>query len=181
MPLKIIKKQPDKFRMEYDVQDMTSLQVYNGQIAWGTMPWTGNASPQQLPEDRAKDLKARADYQGLLYNWKAKGHLAELIGTEKTDNTEVYKIKLTRKDGAIEYYFIDSQKFLLVKQLSFRKVQGKDVEVEFFYSDFRSVNGVIFSFAQKTKMGGQPYSEQEYETIELDNPIEDKIFDMPGK
>ncbi len=178
MPYKITKMRPDKFRLDFDMQDLSALQVFNGKVAWATAPWTGNTAPQQMPEDRAKDLKARADYDGLLYNWKSKGHLVELAGVDSVEGTMVYKIKLTRNDGAIEFYYIDTQKFMLQKQLSYCKMQGKDVEVEIFYSDFKNVDGIVFPFLQKTKMGGQLYSNVEYETIEIDKTVDEKIFEM---
>ncbi|MBL7138996.1 MAG: hypothetical protein ISS17_09505 [Bacteroidales bacterium] len=46
MPLKIIRKRPNLFLMEFDVADLTAYQAYDGENAWMTAPWTGNAAPQ---------------------------------------------------------------------------------------------------------------------------------------
>ena len=73
MPVKIIRMRPDKYFMEFDVADLTAYQVYDGQTAWMTTPWTGNPKPQVMPPDRANEFKSRADFDGLLYNWQAKG------------------------------------------------------------------------------------------------------------
>jgi hypothetical protein len=102
MPVKIIKMRPDKYLMEFDVADITAYQAYDGKTAWMTAPWTGNPKPQVMPEDRVKDLKPRTDFDGLLFNWQAKGHKAELVGNDSLIDNLAYKIKLTRNDGGIE-------------------------------------------------------------------------------
>jgi outer membrane lipoprotein-sorting protein len=181
MPVRIIKMRPDKYRMEYEVQDVAALQVFDGQKAWWTTPWTGNSAPQVMPEDRTKDMKNRSDFEGNLYNWQAKGHSLELAGLEKMDSIQAYKLKLTRKDGVVEYYFIDAMKFLIHKQLSYRQMQGKDVAIEVYFKNYKNVDGIIFAFLTESFMGGQPLSVVEYETIELDKPVNEKIFDIPAK
>lgn len=51
-----------------------------------------------------------------LVNYQAKGHTAQLVGTEKISKVPCYKIKLTLKTGQVVTYFIDTNTFL-VKQM----------------------------------------------------------------
>ena len=53
---------------------------------------------------------------GDLENFAAKGHKAELLGTEKIKKVPCFKIKMTLKTGQVIMYYIDSQTFL-VKQM----------------------------------------------------------------
>jgi len=122
MPVKIIRVRPDKYMMEFDVADLTAYQVYDGETAWMTAPWTGNAMPQVLSAERATDLKNRSDMDGVLIDWKEKGHAVELAGKDTVNGLPVYKIKVTRKDGGTEFHFIDLSRFLLQKRITFRKV-----------------------------------------------------------
>jgi len=71
----------------------------------------GNPKPQLMPEDRAKDLKSCADFDGLLYHWKEKGHIVELVGRDTIEKSSVYKLKITKKDGGVEFLFLDAAKF----------------------------------------------------------------------
>jgi outer membrane lipoprotein-sorting protein len=179
MPLKIIRMRPDKYRMESDEFDMTSYHVYDGKTAWMTTPWTGNSKPQVMPENAAKNFKARADFDGAIYNWKEKGHLAELIGKEKVNDLETYKIKLTMNDGVIEYYFIDTKDYLLQKKLSSKMVRGKEMEIASTFSDYREIDGIKFPFKNDNFMGGRPYSTIEYDKITLNEQVNESIFSMP--
>ena len=181
MPVKIIRMRPDKYLMEFDIQDITAWQAYDGKTAWMTTPWTGNPKPQVMPEDRAKDTKTRADFEGVLINWKAKGHNVELIGPDTVESVPAYKLKVTKSDGGVEYLFIDAGKFLISKRLYYRMSRGKEVAMENYFRDYRPVQGVMFSFSQETHLGGQPYNSLQLETIELNKPVDEKIFRMPEK
>jgi hypothetical protein len=179
MPLKIIRMRPDKFLMEFDVQDITAYQAYDGKTAWMTTPWTGNPKPQIMPEDRARDIKNRADFDGLIVDWKVKGHNAEQAGMDSISNSPAYKIRLTRKDGGIEYYFIDARSFLLQKRISYRMMRGKEVEIENYFHDYRAIEGIMFPFVIDASIDGQPYSSNQFETIELNKPVDETMFEMP--
>lgn len=178
MPLKITRKRPNLFLMEFDVADLTAFQAYDGKTAWTTAPWTGNAAPQVLPEARARDMMYQADFDGLLYNWKEKGHHLELQGIDTVETEPAYKIKLIRADSAIHYYHIGCKDFLLKKQTTFRMVRGEEISIENIYTDYRPVEGIPFAFNIETRFPGRSVS-MEFDTIELNEPVEDELFTMP--
>jgi hypothetical protein len=180
MPVKIIRVRPDKYMMEFDVADMTAYQAYDGQTAWMTAPWTGNATAQVMPPERLKDLKNRADMDGPLVNWKDKGHILELAGKDTLEGVLVYKIKIIRNDGGIEYNFIDNAGFMLQKRTSYRMAGGKEVTVENYFRDYRKVDGIPFAFTLETNNAGR-VNEIQFESVELNKPIDLKIFTMPDK
>ncbi|RPH31603.1 MAG: hypothetical protein EHM93_13000 [Bacteroidales bacterium] len=180
MPAKIYKVRPNKVRMERDVNDITGLTVYDGQTGWTTAPWSRNPNPQIAAGPILIDILNAADFDGILYNWKAKDHNAELVGKEAIDNTEVYRIKFTRKDGGIEFYLIDSKAFLLQRKIFKRMVRDKEMEVQNVYSDYKPIEGVMFAFTNETLMGGQVTSSTQYESIEVNKPVDDKLFLMPA-
>ena len=181
MPVKIIKMHPDLFLMEFDIQDITAYQAYDGQTAWWTTPWTGNPKPQVMPDDRAKDLRSKADFEGLLFDWKIKGHIVELAGRDTVEKSPVYKLKITKKDGGVEFLFIDATKFIVQKRMYNRMVRGQDVTMEIYFRDYRMVQGIMFAFTQDTHFGGQPYNSLQLDTIELNKPVDAQIFRMPSK
>lgn len=171
---------PDKYLMEFDVADMTAYQVYDGEKGWMTAPWTPNPAPQLLSAERATEMKNRADMDGILYHWKEKGHTVELSGTDTLDGLPAYKIKVTRKDRGIEYYFIGKTSFMPQKRIYFRTQGGKEIAVENFYRDYRTVEGIPFAFSVETNNAGR-VNEIQLESVELNKPVDLKIFTMPEK
>lgn len=180
MPTKVYKARPNKYRLERDVNDITGLTVYDGQTGWTTAPWTKNPNPQIVPEQGIVDLKIQSDFDGLFYNWKDKGYNLELVGLEKLGDSDVYRIKFTRSDNIVEFYLIDSKSFLLIKKVGVRNIRGKDFKIDFTFSDYRKVEGVMFPFSILNASENQPApAETQYESIEVNNPIDEKLFVMP--
>jgi outer membrane lipoprotein-sorting protein len=179
MPLKITKMRPDKFRMDFELADLAAVQAYDGKTGWSIAPWTGNPKASAMDEEAIKDIKVRADFDGILYKWKEKGHLAELVGKDTIKNTEVYKIKLTRKDGGIEHYFIDTKDFLLQKREFKRIFRGQELEMAIYFRDYKKVDDMTFAYINETIMNGQPYSLIEFEKIEFNTSVDEKIFNFP--
>jgi hypothetical protein len=179
MPIKITRMRPDKYRIDFELADLEAVQAYDGKTGWSVAPWTGNPKATSMDEETLKDIKVRADFDGILYNWKEKGHLAELVGKDTSVNKEAYKIKLTRKDGGVEYYFIDIKDFSLLKRTYKRNVGGQELVMANYFRDYRKVDGINFSYVNETTMDGQTYSLIEFEKIELNPPVNEKIFNIP--
>jgi hypothetical protein len=179
MPVKITKMRPDKYRMDFELADLDAVQAYDGKIGWSTAPWTGTSEATMMKEDGLNDIKATADFDGLLFGWKEKGHKAELMGKEMLGAMEVYKIKLTRKDSATEFYLIGTKDFLLKKRIYKKNVRGQMAEMANIYSDYKQVDGINFPFTYEAMYEGQRYSLIEFEKIELNVPVDEKIFGMP--
>ena len=178
MPVKIIRVRPDKYLMEYDVADLTAYQAFDGKTAWFTAPWTGNPAPLVATAERAADLANRADLEGVLFNWKEKGHELALAGRDSANGLTVYRIKVTRNDGSTEYEFIDDAGFMLQKRLSYRIAGGKEIEVENYYRDYRNVDGIPFAFTIGTSYAGRE-NEIQLESVLLDAPVDLNVFTMP--
>jgi outer membrane lipoprotein-sorting protein len=103
-PFIVTVKRPNKVRMEFTFQGMTGVQAYDGETAWMLMPFMGRTDPEVMPDDMAKDILDQADIDGALVDWQAEGHQVELMGKEETSGTETYKLKVTKKNGDVEYY-----------------------------------------------------------------------------
>ncbi len=178
MPVKIYRLRPDRYLMEYDVADLTAYLGFDGTAGWFTAPWTGNAAAQKAAPDREADLRIRADIDGVLYKWKEKGHLPELVGADTVDRRPSYRIKVTRKDGGIEYHLLDAETFLPARRISTRMAGGKEIPVETTYRDYRKVSGIFFPFKVETNNGGR-VNEIQFDLVEVDVPVKESIFGMP--
>lgn len=176
------KKRPHYIRHEFTIQDKTAVQAFDGQTAWGIMPFMGSIEPEKLPESDAKSIQEESDFDGPLVDYKEKGHKVELIGKEAMDGKDVYKLKLTLKTGAIEYVYLDSKNFLELKRSTKRKRQGTEYEVDIYYNDYKPVQGVMIPHLLENKVKGYPSAAQvTINKVELNTEIDDSIFKMPTK
>jgi len=171
-------KRPNKFRAEFSFQGMTGIHAFDGEEGWQVMPFMGKTDPEKMAADDIKIAKRQADLDGPLYDYKKKGNTVELLGTDEFEGTPAYKLKVTTKDGDVEYHFLDKEVFLEIGEKSKLKVAGSEVDIEKTYSDFKDVEGRMLphSLASKAGMGG---GTMKIEKIEINPQIDDLRFAMP--
>ncbi len=179
-PLVLEQKRPNMFRMEFTLQGMTGIQAYDGKTGWQLMPFQGRKDPEPLPEDAMKQVEEQADFDGPLVDYKAKGNTVELIGKEKVEGSDAYKLKVTLKTGDLRFIYLDADSYLEVRVEEKSTVRGTDVESETTIGDYKEVGGLMFPFAVESGQKGSPQKmKMTVDKIELNVPIDDAPFKMP--
>lgn len=176
LPFEMMNKRPDKVKMIFEVQGSKIIQAYDGVTAWAINPMSGSSEPVDVTGPQAESLIENADMDGQLWNWKEKGHQLVLEGTENVDDTEMYVLKLTKKNGNIDYYYLDPDSYLVPKLVSKVVMQGSEMEVEVLLSNYQEVNGYIMPFTIEQRMDGQTMITFMIEEVELDKEFEDAVF-----
>jgi outer membrane lipoprotein-sorting protein len=173
-------KRPNMMRMEFTLQGMTGVQAFDGKTGWQLMPFSGRKDPEPLPEDALKQVEEQADFDGPLVDYKAKGHALELVGKEKVEGSDAYKLKLMLKNGDVRYIFLDADQYLEVRTEGKTNIRGTDVEAESTIGDYKEVGGLMFPHALESGQKGSPQKmKMTIQKIELNVPIDDARFKMP--
>ncbi|NIR43243.1 MAG: outer membrane lipoprotein-sorting protein [Gemmatimonadetes bacterium] len=173
-------KRPEMLRLEFTVQGMTGIQAYDGETAWMLMPFLGSTEPEQMPAEEAKNFTQQADIEGVLINYEEKGHQVEYLGTEEVQGTEAHKLKVTLKDGDVDYYYLDSEYFIPIMVESTREIRGNMMEIETLLSDYKEVGGLMIPHSMEQRAKGAPQSQTFLiDEVQLDVEVADSIFKMP--
>jgi outer membrane lipoprotein-sorting protein len=181
-PMVIEVKRPDKLRLDVTAQGMTLTQAYDGKNGWQINPFAGNKNAEPMSADELKEAAEQADMDGPLVDWKAKGHKVELVGKEKVEGTDVYKLRVTLKDGNVHYLYLDADSYLDIKAEAKRTVRGTEVETEQTIGDYKDVGGLMIPHSFEAGAKGRPEKQKiTVEKIEVDVPIDDSRFAMPAK
>lgn len=177
----LVQKRGNLARLEFTIQGLTAVQAYDGKSAWQIMPFTGKKDPELMSADEAKEVEEMADIDGPLVDYKSKGHKVELLGKEKIEGTDAYKLKVTLKNGDIQTVYIDADSFLEIKDETKRTVRGTEQVVESSIGDYKEVGGIIFPFAVESGVkGSQDKQKLTFTKIELNVPLDDSLFKMPA-
>lgn len=177
----LVQKRPMLARLEFTVQGLTAVQAYDGKNAWQIMPFLGKKDPELMSADEAKETEEMADIDGPLVDYKSKGHQVELLGKEKIEGTDAFKIKATLKNGDVQTIYIDSDSFLEIKEETKRTVRGSDQIVESAIGDYKEVNGIMLPFAIESGVKGSAEKQKLTITkVELNVPADDSMFKMPA-
>jgi hypothetical protein len=144
---------PRKMRFELQVAGKTALQVYDGVNGWKLRPYLNRLEVEPYTADEMKAASRQSELDGLLVDYAAKGTRIESDGTEKVEDRDTYKLKLTLKSGLVTHVWVDAQTFLETKvEGQPRLLDGTYHPVEVYYRDYRNVNGLQIPFVLETRV-----------------------------
>ncbi|MEY2479886.1 MAG: hypothetical protein QOI04_813 [Verrucomicrobiota bacterium] len=175
------KKRPGSVRSDLTLQGMTLVQAYDGKEGWKISPFQGRKDPEKLSADDVKGLIEDAEIDGPLVDWKTKGSTVDYLGTEDVDGTQAYKLKVVRKNGDVNFVYLDPDHFLEIRVLTQRIEHGAQTEVETDYGDYEKVAGVFLPFSIESGRKGDPDKQKVMiEKADPNVPVEDTIFQFPA-
>jgi hypothetical protein len=175
-------KRPKNMRMEVTLQGMTVIQAYDGKEGWQVMPFMGSKDPEPMGPDDLQEAEEQADMDGPLVDYKAKGYKVELLGKEKVEGSDAWKIKVTMKSGSERVIYLDADTMLDIKEEGKRSVRGSEVEFETTLGDYREVGGLLFPFSIEAGAKGHPEKQNiTIDKVELNPPLDPARYKMPAK
>lgn len=164
-------------RVDMEMGGQQIIQVLNEKGGWSVNPFAGVTSPEAIPEKQFTESKDQLVFTPFL-DYLAKGSKAELLGKEKLDNTEVYKINFTTADNITTTYFIDATTFYVVKALKKVTNMEQQVEMTTTFSDFRKTDyGVVVPFVSVMDYG-QFAMTATVNKVEFNVPVDASVFEM---
>ena len=190
------KKRPNLLRIEQTPKGQTAPipRAINSEGAWDTVQGKVVTRPERVAiEGRELD----ADFDGLLVDWKEKGHTVTLAGKESIGGSEAHKLKVVTRGGSERFVYIDTKTFLetgqsgrwLLPQTDPKTKEFRYMDSVWVFSDFRDVEGVKFPFSvdeERTQYAGAnadipiTTSTAIYtDKIELNVPMADSLFTTP--
>jgi hypothetical protein len=144
---------PGKMRLELQVAKQTALQVYDGVNGWKLRPYLNRLEVEPYTAEEIKAASQKSELDGPLVDYAAKGTRIELEGTEKVEDRDTYKLKLTLKSGDVTHVWVDAQTFLETKIEGLpRRLDGTYHPVEVYYREYRNVNGLQIPFVLETRV-----------------------------
>ena len=177
----IERKRPGKLREEITLEGKTLIRATNGKTGWMINPFSGSSDPEPLSADDFRLVTQQADFDRPLVDYKAKGNQVELVGRDKLDDKEVYKLKVTLKGGEIRYDYVGVASSLELKWEGQVVRNGSDYPAESFFRDYRSVDGLMYPFVIESDSPGNAGAQKiVFDKIELNSPLDDARFEQPA-
>jgi photosystem II stability/assembly factor-like uncharacterized protein len=181
MAYAVVQKRPAGIRFEHTVQGLTGVDAYDGKERWSTEPFDGRRDAFRRSADEAKGIAHEADMDGPLVDWREKGHRIDYLGTEVVDGTQAHKLRVSRKDGDVEYHFLDPATFLAMRILTEAHIRGVEQISEADLGDYEQVAGVWMPFS--VDVGGKGGPRGAHFTVERAEPnieVDDALFRFPA-
>jgi outer membrane lipoprotein-sorting protein len=145
---------------------------------------------ENTAEDSENTKRASNEFPSALANFKKLGYTPTLMGTEKIEGTECYKIKLEKKtqliDGKevpnVDYYYLDKESkvpVMIETEIKSGELNGKISQTKL--SDYQEVEGVYFAFSTAQGLKDGQSQVIQFSKIEINPKVEDDKFNFPKK
>ncbi|HEX5719626.1 MAG TPA: hypothetical protein VF179_25930 [Thermoanaerobaculia bacterium] len=170
-------KRPDSSRFEHSILGKKVTVAHNGSATRWINPILGIEQPADVPEADAALARRAFELESPLVDAAAKGNKVELLGKDEVDGQPALKLKVTRKDGAVETWYLDPSTHLELARFD-RTLDLPEAQDRWtYYSDFRAVEGLVIPHRQD-----QEYSIRHVsftiEKVQVNPEIEAGRFEM---
>jgi len=125
-------------------------EAFDGQKAW---QWNGKGDQEPASPKATAALRHGVEFPGKLFGLhelRQRGHRLDLAGREKIDGTDYYALRFRLNDGYTTTLYVDPKTWLITQRRDVRPlhvdVDPTPTTIESRFTDFRKVNGVLFSF-----------------------------------
>ena len=186
-PLAIYLKAPNKTKVTLNIQGKELVQAaYDGETAWTLNPFAGGTDPVKLDAEQTKEL-SEEEIEDDFIDYAKKGHAVTLEGKEEIDGVQCFKIKLEKnknnpKDDITEIHYFDAENFVPIMTKTYvRTGPSKGTEIQNYLSDYQESGGLMVPFSMEQKVNGSTVSKVVFETISVNENLEDSIFAFPKK
>jgi outer membrane lipoprotein-sorting protein len=181
-PIVLTAMRPNSLRMEADIQGTKIVQPsFDGTTAWTVNPLGGAAEPTKMDEESTKDL-ARNKFEDEFIDYKTKGHIVTLEGTEEAEGAKCFKLKIVLKQGGEKIYFMDVENYIPIMIREFAMSgPNKGQASEVVMGDYKEVDGMMMPHSIEQKAGGQTQFVMKIEKIEINPKIDKSVFAFPVK
>ncbi len=169
-------KRPNVSRQELTLEIpgqpvVTIVTLFDGTTAWTINPMTGSDVPQQVPAAENATAKVQSDFDGALFDYKAKGFTVELMDKMAVAGKQAHHLKVTRADVPTQHYYLDPDTFVELK-VTTEGATASDTEL----SDYRAVDGIMVPHVIKISQGGMVQAELRILKVEFNVALDDALF-----
>jgi outer membrane lipoprotein-sorting protein len=186
MPMTTFAKRPNLVRREADEPRGAApgqapqklVTASDGKIVW---IMRGASPAQEVPAAQAEGMKQdTAEFDSIFVDYQERGHKIELVGKETRSGKPEYHVKVTRKDGTVQHYYLDNETGLETKIVTEVSRNGMKMTVETELGDYRKVEGRLVPFFSRQTANGQPVAEMRLESVEFNLSLDDALFQFPA-
>ena len=168
---------PEKFRVDANVAGAQVVQVYNAGSAWVRDPAGIHDVPPEMRDEFGASV--RRDTIPVLIG-AAEGKLSLRVLPDEGADGRVFKVlELSGPQLPAMRMYIDSQNLIARQSFSTPGPEGKPVQADEVFSDYRSVNGVQVPFRADVRRGSQVILSRTLTNVALNTPVDDALFARP--
>jgi len=155
------------------------VQCYTDKGGWMINPMGGGSEATAMSGDQYKAGKNQIYVEASYLDYAAKGNKVELLGKEKVQNDDAYKIRVTTPDSLRTAYFIDAKTYYVVQITASSEMMGQKMDVISKLSDYEKTSfGYVLPKTTSVSYGDQFSMVMKLKKVEINKPVDATVFDL---
>lgn len=151
----IVKKRPNRLRIEGVWETQPYVKAYDGQRAWTIAPWTGTSIPQLMTEKERDDIVNIDGIDSPLYDTGAQGYTLSQIEDRLVGGRSYYCIRVEAPGESTRDFLLNKENYLIYKLIRYHRENPSAVAEEVFYKDYRDNGGLVLPMGFEIRRGQQ--------------------------
>lgn len=183
LPFRLEEKRPAKFRFEITAPSQRSVRAFDGTSGWKMRPGPdGRPDVKRFSAQEVRFAREAPGLEGPLIDFRAKGSVIELEGTDEVDGRRNFRIGVRLASGERNTVWIDAMSFLETRydRTTYGPMGAKGT-VSVRYRDYKNVEGLVLPsvFEISGAAAGQP-DRMVIERVALNPEIDEREFQGLG-
>jgi zinc protease len=159
---------PAKTRLEMATPGGQLVQTFNGTEGWVSFNNRTRDTTQQAKQEHSYGIN-------VLRHAGEAGYTAHTLPDAEVNGKPAKAVEVADAEGHSTRFFLDPQTGL-VSKVAFA-INGQAAEIA--YTDYREVNGVKVAFQENVFQDGQQLLEVKYTDVQVNAPVDEKLFQKP--
>lgn len=178
------RKRPNLYRFDSRMVQKEMILAQDARGPWWLYPFYGIDRPAKVEESPVVVMTARdAEIEPALFGYQEKGHKVVLAGRGNVNGQETLRLELTRSNGWVETWHLDSRTCLEVavdsKVFDYSQMP-QEMQERAYFSDFRTVDGLVIPHRIEKEFGAR-HTVTKVERVRVNPELEDGVFAMPAR
>ena len=170
---------PDRFRVDANIAGADIVQVYNAGQAWMREPGGVRDAPPPMAAEFAASV--RRDMIPLLVGVVEGTLAAKLLPEEGRDGRTLRVVEVTGDGLSPVRLFIDAEDRVARQAFSAAGPDGRAMQAEEVFSDYRAVDGVQVPFTAEVLRNGQPILTRVLTSVQFNTEVPESLFSRPTR
>ncbi|MEM9836668.1 MAG: hypothetical protein AAF828_09210 [Bacteroidota bacterium] len=181
IPATITSGDPNKFRIEMDIQGQKVIQSYDGETPWQIMPMMGITTPTKMSEAEASTV-TQTEILPEFIDYANRGYSVEMVDPKEVEGVPTQGIKITDGKKKTMVYYFDTENFVpIMMSMTITEGQAKGSVINSYLSDYEEIDGKMVATSTEVKMDGQTFQKLTVEKVTFGIELEEGFFSMPKK
>jgi hypothetical protein len=168
---------PDKFRVDAKVKGVDVVQVYDSGSAWVQDPAGVHEAPVPMREDFGNSV--RRDTIPMLIAAAEGKYSVKVLPEEGRDGRVLRVLEISGPELQPVRLYVDAQGLIARQAFSAPGPDGKPVEVEEVFSDYRKVDGIMVPYKAELVRQGRTILTRTLRSVTMNAPVDTALFTRP--